>query len=617
MSDLNPSNVVSVAVKQFPQYLIVPREKNQVSLQITNHSSKDENYLLECEGENLNVNLVSTEFEEQVKFKSGETKSVELNLQPKVDGYGKLIINLYWIELVQYTEKVQKIREKVTDKNLNKILKNKTYLSVEKLPSFNPNNYILEISKENLKQLEKNIKSLKEQLDANSTTKNNSRKKVMEIDNQLKELAKAYLFNNDFYKALETSLELSGEKEKIDFYYNLLRAYADRNFEACLQVIKNLNDPGRKNQILSDISVDLVDKNPEKVLTVLALIDNPSNKENALLNIINKAASQNNIQSALKFTQLLDNNITKVKILFSIIRILDKNNNKDLILPILNQINQLLLNTEIRNNENQSSLYEFIRDSIWLTAKVDCPNNADSLIQNIMEDSLRNKISKDLFDEIYEMVDEVKTKLEKKTALSHLYSVNTYVSHITKEIRNFSLIGGNVSTNTLMKNYDFNFALISLFSFNFSILPIIERLYFDITYNTKKSFAYYIFPSISNHDAEELNVIKQTITQFFSPFQISKQMIIFNLDFIPYLGKPTVILASEGSIVQNVKNKLETRMKGEADILIDDDFFKGGDAQITLSSIFQPNNFAVINLILSYEFLNNYDVFKLFIEALI
>ena len=617
MSDLNPSNVVSVAVKQFPQYLIIPGEKNQVSLQITNHSTKEENYLLECEGENLDVSVISPGFEEQVKFKSNETKSVELSLQPKVDGYGKLIINLYWIEIVQYTEKVQKIREKIVNDNLNKILKNKTFLSIENLPSFNPKNYILEISKDNLKQLEKNLKSLKEQLDTNSLSKNNSRKKIIEIDNQLKELAKAYLFNNDFYKALESSFEISEEKERIDFYYNLLRAYADRNLEACLQVIKNLNDPARKNQVLSDISVDLFDKDPEKVLSVLSIIDNLSYKEKALLKIVSKAANQNNTQLALRFTNAIDNNITKIKVLFSIIRILDKNNNKGLILPILNQINDLLLNSEIIANENQNSIYEFIKDSIGLTAKLDGPKTADSLIQNINDDILRNKVSKDLFDEIYEMVDEIKIKLEKKTVLSHSYSVNTYVSRITREIRNFSLIGGNVSTNTLMKNYDFNFVLVSLFSFNFSIFPIIERLYFDFTYNTKKSFAYYIFPSISNHDADEQNVIKQTVTQFFSPFQISKQMIIFNLDFIPYLGKPTVILASEGSTVQNVKNKLETRMKGVADILIDDDLFKGGDAQITLSNIFHPNNFTVINLILSYEFLNNYDAFKLFIEALI
>ena len=617
MSDLSPSNVASVAMKQFPQHLIIPGEKNQVSLQITNHSTKDENYLLECGGENLNVSVMSPGFEEQVKFNSGETKSVELNLQPKVDGYGKLIINLYWIELVQYTEKVQKIREKVFDTNLNKILKNKTFLTTENLPSFNPKNYILEISKDILKQMEKNLKSLKEQLDANSLSKNNSRKKVLEIDNQLKELAKAYLFNNDFYKALESSLELSDEKERINFYYGLLRAYADRNLEPCLQVIKNLNDPLRKNQVISDISVDLVDKDPEKVISILSTIDNPDYKEKVLLKIVSKAANQNNTQLALKFTHLLDNNITKVKILFNIIRILDKNNNKGSILPILNQMNHILLNSEMSKSENQNSIYEFIKDSIGLTAKLDSPKTADSLIQNIKEEYLRNKISKDLFDEIYEMIDEIKVKLEKKTVLSYSYSVNTYASHITREIRNFSLIGGNVSTNTLMKNFDFNFVLVSLFSFNFSIFPIIERLYFDITNNTKKSFAYYIFPSISNHDAEELNVIKQTVTQFFSPFQMSKQMIIFNLDFIPYLGKPTVILASEGSNVQNIKNKLETRMKGEADILIDDDFFKGGDAQITLSKIFQPNNFTVINLILSYEFLNNYDAFKSFIEALI
>jgi hypothetical protein len=156
-----------------------------------------------------------------------------------------------------------------------------------------------------------------------------------------------------------------------------------------------------------------------------------------------------------------------------------------------------------------------------------------------------------------------------------------------------------------------------LFSFNFSIFPIIDKLYQDFNYNAKKSFAYYIFPSISNHDEEETNIIKQTLNQFFSPSKVSKQTIIFNLDFIPYLGQPTVILSEEEDLIHNVKTKLEKHMKGKAEILVNNEIFKGGDAQNTLKSIFQTRNFTVINLILSYEFLNNYDVFKLFIEALI
>jgi hypothetical protein len=133
----------------------------------------------------------------------------------------------------------------------------------------------------------------------------------------------------------------------------------------------------------------------------------------------------------------------------------------------------------------------------------------------------------------------------------------------------------------------------------------------------KKSFAYYLFPSINNHDEEELSIIKQTLTQFFSPIKISKQLIIFNLDFIPYLGKPTVILSEEGQLVQNIKSKLEKHMKNELEIIVSNGMFKGGDAQITLNNIFQGRNFTVINLILSYEFLNNYEVFKSFIESII
>ncbi|MFW9949560.1 MAG: hypothetical protein ACFFKA_05490, partial [Candidatus Thorarchaeota archaeon] len=329
------------------------------------------------------------------------------------------------------------------------------------------------------------------------------------------------------------------------------------------------------------------------------------------------AASQNNMPLVLKYTQLIGDNTSRIKLLFNVIKTLDDNNNKGLILPILNEINKIILNSETINIDNQNSIYKYLEASIWMIAELDCPQSADSLIKEIRQDDLRNKVIKELFDELYEIVDDVKTKLEKKIALSQFYSVNTYVSRISKEIRNFSLIGGNLSNNLLLKDYEFNFALISLFSFTFSVFPIIDRLYHDFNYHSKKSFAYYIFPSISNHDEEEINIIKQTLVQFFSPSKITNQITIFNLDFIPYLGQPTVILSEEENLNHAVKAKFEKHMKDKAEILVSDEMFKGGDAQYTLKDIFQAKNFTVINLILSYEFLNNYEIFKLFIEALI
>jgi len=45
--------------------------------------------------------------------------------------------------------------------------------------------------------------------------------------------------------------------------------------------------------------------------------------------------------------------------------------------------------------------------------------------------------------------------------------------------------------------------------------------------------------------------------------------------------------------------------------------FEGGKSTEFLKEIFQSPNVQVINLILSYEFINDYNIFKEFIESLI
>jgi hypothetical protein len=52
-------------------------------------------------------------------------------------------------------------------------------------------------------------------------------------------------------------------------------------------------------------------------------------------------------------------------------------------------------------------------------------------------------------------------------------------------------------------------------------------------------------------------------------------------------------------------------------LIVDDDLFEGGQAKEFLKRVFNSNNVAVINLILSYEFINDYNILKAFIEALI
>ena len=90
-----------------------------------------------------------------------------------------------------------------------------------------------------------------------------------------------------------------------------------------------------------------------------------------------------------------------------------------------------------------------------------------------------------------------------------------------------------------------------------------------------------------------------------------------NIDFIPYLGKPTIILSFEDNHLGNLKTKIEKRMNQKADIIVDDSIFKGGESIETLKNVFYGNNFKLANLVLSYEFLNDYDVLKMFIQSLL
>jgi len=168
-----------------------------------------------------------------------------------------------------------------------------------------------------------------------------------------------------------------------------------------------------------------------------------------------------------------------------------------------------------------------------------------------------------------------------------------------------------------MGNFNFIIALISLFSFNFSIFPIIDRVYSELNYNSNKSIAYYIYPSINDHNQEELKTIQTTLKKFFQPESIKNRVTVFNLDFIPYLGKPTVILSSISDDLNPINSKIVKALGDRVNVIIDDDLFKGGKTVESLDGIFYGSNFKIVNLILSYEFINDYDLFKTFVQSLI
>jgi len=620
MTNADPNHVISISVTKFPQNLILPDGENSVSFQVINQSDKEEHFKFVFEGENLELDVKPIEFTEEILFKSGETKNIDLLLKPTTNGFGKLTVNAYWMKLVEYTVKVQKIRDSISSSRISQILKDKQFLQSVKRDSFNPKDFIITSNKSEIKKIEKKIK----ESTINSTeSQNNSQSSSVpkgDIDANLAILAKSYLSIGEFYKALESSLKLTNEREKIELYYSLIRANATLNLDSSLQAIKKLNDLNKRNQIAKSIALDYVNIDPDQVSKILSFIEEDSIKENAIFEAIFMSLEKDS-NLALKFTEFIEDEIVKIKILFNIIKKLHENKNNSLILTIINQIDEIILKSNkinLSTDQNyHSPAYEYFKETICILAELDCPEAADKVIEGLDSEKLKKTVAKDLFKEIYKMVEEKQTKVEPIGEFSQFFLLNTYTSQISRQVNDFSLIGGNASSNILMNNFNFNIALISLFSFNFSIFHIIDRVYSELNYNSNKSIAYYIYPSISDHNQEELKTIQTTLKKFFQPESIKNRVIVFNLDFIPYLGKPTVILSSNSEDLSAFNSKIVKALGDRVNVIIDDDLFKGGKTVESLKSIFYGSNFKIVNLILSYEFINDYDIFKTFVQSLI
>jgi len=449
-----------------------------------------------------------------------------------------------------------------------------------------------------------------------------NKKQLMEgIDNDLRKLAIGYLYNKNLENSLKSALKLSDEQEKTRFYYNLIRAYASIDLDASFEIIKNISNIDKKLSLIRNVAFDYVKKDLELAPKIAYLIKDPLKRENLIIDIISNTINLNpNI--AAKMSTLLSDDLLKVKILFSIVKEFYKRNSQTDIINILNQIiNVIEKSTELNLAENNfnNSAYNFYKDAICALAEIDSPQAADTILIGFNLREIKDEIAKDLFDTIYEMVDEVRTRMEPSPVYSHYYLFNTLISNINEFVKSFSLTGGNVSNNILMNDFNFNAIIVSLFSYDFSVFPIIDRVYSDLKFNLNKSFAYYIYPSKENHSQSELMTINNTLAQFLASSlkNAPNPILIFNLDLIPYLGKPTIILSSESGIDDEINSKIIKNLGDSANLIIDESLFKGGATVDNLKQLFLPNMYKIVNLILSYEFINDYDILKSFIQSFI
>ncbi|KKN31908.1 hypothetical protein LCGC14_0819320 [marine sediment metagenome] len=620
----NSDKIISLNITKFPQNLLIPNVQNQITIQAINNSNKSENFKFNFEGENLKIITDSDKFQNKIEFSSGETKNIDLKLEPTIDGFGKLIIEVYWIKIIEYLVKEQKVRENVQRSRIKEIFKKQVLTIVEPIEELSPEEFFIDLSEDEINQTEKKLElmknkfeSLKSSKSANSGT--SPEITLAKIDLNIKTLAKGYLSIKKPLKALELALKLSDKKEQEKFYFNLVRAYGLRYLDEILQIIKNLKESDNKQNLFKILALDQVSINPEQAINIGFLIKNGVTQKNLLNTMIIKTIELKPV-SALKLIEQIDDDILKLNFLFNIARRMLEKKEKSEVIDVFSLIISEIINNIKKNSKKkkfQKLSYTFLKDALYALAEIKNPKAADSIIKNITIKELKERIVKDMFDDIYVIVEEIRTETESHLVFSQFFLLNTYVSSVNNEIENFSLTGGNLSNNVLVNDFNFNIVFLSLFSFDFTVFPFIDRVYNDLKYNQNKSLAYYIFPSKDNYDEKEDKILKNTLTQFFKNLlNVPSQVLIFNLDFIPYLGKPTIILSSD----LETNNLLDSRIKKIGDIInliIDDSKFKGGKIYENLLQIFPSNNIKIVNLVLSYEFINDYNLFKRFVQLLL
>ncbi|MFX1503209.1 MAG: hypothetical protein ACFFDH_19770, partial [Promethearchaeota archaeon] len=592
---------------------------NQIKIQMVNLSSKKETFKFDIEGENVNVRLQPEELNNHVEFGPGETKNIDLRLEPTADGFGKLNINVNWLKIIEYKVKVQKVRDVVPDSKIAKIFKKQAFSITEKIETFNPGDYFIDMTQNVIKKAEEQLNALRGDLNSAQSMGSPTSQLLEKIDAYILQLAKGYLSINNPIKALEFALMRSNKTEQINLYTNLIRAYASKDFNQMVQLVESLQDLDIQQNILKLLALDRVIINPEQAIKTGLLIQNPSFKEELLINIYYKII-ESNPSLALNLAQQIDSELLRARVLFNIAKKMYEQNSQSELVKIFYSIIQLILSS-FGNNLNSRKLkkqsYRLIKNAIHVIAEIENPAMANSIIDRINNQEVKEKLTKDLFDVIYVMVDEIQTKVEATLAFSQYFLLNTYISNVNREITNFSLIGGNVSSNVLVNDFNFPIVFLSLFSFDFSIFPILDRVYNDLKYSDNKAIAYYVFPSKQNYRENELNTLKASLKQFFQNLSnVRGQILIFNLDFIPYLGKPTVITSADDELNKSFYSKIK-KVGDAINLIVDDTVFKGGKISDELVKVFPSTKSKIINIVLSYEFINDYNIFKTFIQSLL
>lgn len=244
------------------------------------------------------------------------------------------------------------------------------------------------------------------------------------------------------------------------------------------------------------------------------------------------------------------------------------------------------------------------------------PQQAHEILATL-ETDLQEPLAERVFDVVYQWVDVPKVRYEDELTLTIFYVFNAVATNVNDPLVQFSEAGGNLSENVAGGRFTPIVSVFSLFRHSFALIQLLERVYNEIKFQHQKEFAYLYYPAADLTNETQRNVLLAAIRRFYArnADQFAGSHTVFNVDFIPALAKPTIIVGWDETTNIAVQTAVNQAFGDTVDLIVDDGLFEGGEVLSLLKEVLPATKFTVLNVVLTYDFLNNLEWFKKFLLA--
>ncbi|MHA1111832.1 MAG: hypothetical protein ACTSRE_12065 [Promethearchaeota archaeon] len=586
-------NLLSITATNYPNAILLGNKQYDLTFQIINNSTKPEQVKFHFTTEGINADIPK-KYTNPIVIDPGKPYNLTIPITPTVNGSAKLILQSNIYQEVKYTELVWHVRKEVPPKRAKEAL-SKSFIKFKDLtkglkkPPRIKNGKSLTLD-EATKEYEKVYSSPADQI---------------EKDSQLKDIAQR-VFNADVNFAFEILKMVQNQASVQELLADFIFAALETNKDLSISKISSVLDLKIKDTLLENIIPHLLEKDLSVVSQLCKTINNPEIRD-PLLRDIFYFSYLKQFDEAMQLVNAVSNQHLQLSLYYEMVKILKKSNPTKCDSLLQNLIQKSSMIGEVEILEGLLVIAALIHTPQWVADEIETfPQEVKESVNKMIRNTIWNELK------------EEKVRIDEVPVSSLYYGFNV-MAKPTPVITKVSEMGGTVSSNLIDGDMNSVIGIVNLFSFNFPVYPTIEQCYAEINSEKGKSFYYLIIP-LKNADNTSYEMVQTIIKNLFvaNANKVPHKMYIFNLDFIPYLSKPTIIVEDdpeENIVMQSIIKRVFK--KEDVSLIIDDGLFKGGKINTWIKSILPSSKFKLLNLVMTYDFLNNYSMFKKFMNEFV